>query len=202
MWGLGLVAGLEHPDRWGGLIDVPAGAGTSGPGARLCAVLAGCGEDQVAIRAAGILARRLVRAPRPRDAGPGWVPARDGAGHRRDRRDRRARGPVAGRGGAARVVLASRSGPAAAGAAALAAELAGPRHRGSAWWPAMPGRGPRPPGCWPAWTAAGPPLAAVLHAAGVMDDGVLDHLDAGRLAAVLAAKAAGAAYLDELTAGL
>ena len=42
----------------------------------------------------------------------------------------------------------------------------------------------------------------MFHAAGVLDDGVLDHLDAGRLAGVLAVKAAGAAYLDELTAGL
>ena len=54
-----------------------------------------------------------------------------------------------------------------------------------------------------AWIAAGAPrLAAVLHTAGVLDDGVLDGLDAGRLASVLAAKAGGAAHLDELTAGL
>ncbi|HEV3290604.1 MAG TPA: beta-ketoacyl synthase N-terminal-like domain-containing protein, partial [Streptosporangiaceae bacterium] len=48
----------------------------------------------------------------------------------------------------------------------------------------------------------GAPLRAVLHTAGVLDDGVLDRLDASRLAGVWAAKAAGAAYLDELTAGL
>ena len=41
-----------------------------------------------------------------------------------------------------------------------------------------------------------------LHTAGVLDDGVLDRLDAARLAAVLAAKAAAAGYLDELTGGL
>src|SRR5207342_236954 len=50
--------------------------------------------------------------------------------------------------------------------------------------------------------AGGPPLAAVMHTAGVLDDGVLDGLDAGRLATVLAAKAAGAAHLDELTRDL
>ena len=38
--------------------------------------------------------------------------------------------------------------------------------------------------------AGGPPLTAVIHAAGVLDDGVLDALDPARLAAVLAAKAA------------
>ena len=66
-WGMGRVVGLEHPDRWGGLIDVPPVLDER-TGARLCGVLAGCGEDQVAIRAAGVLARRLVRAPLPRAA--------------------------------------------------------------------------------------------------------------------------------------
>jgi acyl carrier protein len=52
-----------------------------------------------------------------------------------------------------------------------------------------------------AWiSAGGPRLAAVFHTAGGLDDGVLDGLDTPRLAGVLAAKAAGAAYLDELTA--
>jgi candicidin polyketide synthase FscD len=65
VWGLGRVAGLEHPDRWGGLVDVPPVLDEQAA-ARLGRVLAGCGEDQVAIRPAGILARRLVRAaPRP-----------------------------------------------------------------------------------------------------------------------------------------
>ena len=86
---------LEHPDRWGGLVDVPPVLDDRAV-ARLCGVLAGCGEDQVAIRPAGVLARRLVRAPLPRGAGRGWVPRGNGAGHRGDRGDRRARGPVAG----------------------------------------------------------------------------------------------------------
>src|SRR5712691_9821525 len=64
VWGLGLAAGLEHPDRWGGLVDVPA-AWDERVAARLCEVLAGCGEDLVAIRPSGILARRLIRAPQP-----------------------------------------------------------------------------------------------------------------------------------------
>jgi acyl carrier protein len=42
----------------------------------------------------------------------------------------------------------------------------------------------------------------VIHTAGVLDDGVLDGLTPARLAAVLGPKAAGAAHLDELTAGL
>ena len=70
---------------WGGLIDLPPVLDERAAG-RLCAVLAGCGEDQVAIRAAGILARRLVRAPLPergrQDMGAGaarcWSPAGPG----------------------------------------------------------------------------------------------------------------------------
>jgi hypothetical protein len=50
--------------------------------------------------------------------------------------------------------------------------------------------------------AGGPGLCAVLHAAGVLDDGVLDGLEVSRLAGVWVAKAAGAAWLDELTAEL
>jgi hypothetical protein len=50
VWGLGRVAALEHPDRWGGLIDLPAVLDEAAA-ARLRAVLAGRdGEDQVAIR--------------------------------------------------------------------------------------------------------------------------------------------------------
>jgi acyl carrier protein len=53
------------------------------------------------------------------------------------------------------------------------------------------------------WTASrGPALSAVMHTAGVLDDGVVDRLSAQRLETVLAAKAASAALLDELTAQL
>ncbi|MGW9040416.1 type I polyketide synthase, partial [Streptomyces sp. NPDC055721] len=63
VWGMGRVAALEHPDRWGGLIDLPAELDASALD-RMVAVLAGgTGEDQVAVRASGLLARRLVRAP-------------------------------------------------------------------------------------------------------------------------------------------
>jgi NADPH:quinone reductase-like Zn-dependent oxidoreductase len=110
-WAFGRVVALEHPDRWGGLIDLPRAWDARSAG-RLVAVLAGCGEDQVAIRAGGVLGRRLMRAPRPRPGGR-WLPGGSvlvtggtgGVG-----------GHVArwltGR-GTARLVLSSRSGPAA-----------------------------------------------------------------------------------------
>ncbi|MEW9534579.1 SDR family NAD(P)-dependent oxidoreductase, partial [Microbispora sp. NPDC049125] len=72
VWGLGRVVGLEHPERWGGLIDVPSQLDERA-GARLLSVLAAgtttsvpgsvlVGEDQVAVRASGVFVRRLVRA--------------------------------------------------------------------------------------------------------------------------------------------
>ncbi|GAA2529140.1 hypothetical protein Ahu01nite_091190 [Winogradskya humida] len=198
-WGLGRVVALEQPDRWGGLIDLPASFDERA-GARLVAVLAGCHEDQVAIRPAGILGRRLTRAPQAR-AGVEWTPGgtvliTGGTGA--------IGGHVAqwlADRGAARLVLASRSGPGAAGAAELAANVA------------LAGTGVRITAADSAVRADlaglidgiatdGPPLTSVMHTAGVLADGVLDGLDTERLATALAAKAAGAAHLDELTAEL
>ena len=199
VWGLGRVAALEHPGRWGGLVDVPPVLDERAA-ARLCGVLAGCGEDQVAIRGTGIVGRRLVPAPLPRDAEAAWVPrgtalVTGGTGA--------IGGHVArwlARRGAARVVLSSRTGPAAPGAAALAAQLA------------AAGATAQVIACDTAERASvaalldqislgGPPLTAVMHTAGAAQATPLDQTTVAELAAVAAAKAAGAAHLDELTAG-
>ncbi|WP_435303768.1 type I polyketide synthase [Streptomyces lavendulae] len=72
VWGLGLVAALERPRGWGGLVDLPADLDEAAA-ARLAGALAGRdGEDQIAIRTAGTYVRRLVRA-----ALPDGAPARD-----------------------------------------------------------------------------------------------------------------------------
>ncbi|MEU7723632.1 SDR family NAD(P)-dependent oxidoreductase [Streptomyces tibetensis] len=73
LWGLGRAAALEVPELWGGLVDLP-----ERPDARtfdrLAAVLAGTvTEDQVAIRASGVLGRRIVRTPAGA-APPAWRP--------------------------------------------------------------------------------------------------------------------------------
>ena len=124
VWGLGRVAALEYPDRWGGLVDVPPRLDRRA-GERLCALLGGAGEDQVAVREAGVLARRLVRAPLPDGGGEGWMPSgtvlvTGGTGALGGHVARWLAG-----GGAGQVVLAGRQGPGAPGAARLAAELAG-----------------------------------------------------------------------------
>ena len=73
-WGLGGILGLDQPDRWGGLVDLPPGTDAATAG-RLAAVLTGYdGEDQVALRPSGVFARRLVRAPASPPAGTRWRP--------------------------------------------------------------------------------------------------------------------------------
>lgn len=62
LWGLGRVLANEHPERWGGLIDLDDDAGDSAARRLLGALSAGDGEDQVALRGDGRLAARLVRA--------------------------------------------------------------------------------------------------------------------------------------------
>ncbi|WP_229398580.1 type I polyketide synthase, partial [Micromonospora okii] len=122
-WGLGRVVALEQPDRWGGLVDLPAGRLDRAAGDALLAVLTDGGHDQVAIRPQGVLERRLVPAAPP--AGTAWRPTgtvlvTGGTG---------ALGRHVARwllaNGAAEVVLASRRGPDAPDADELLAELAG-----------------------------------------------------------------------------
>ncbi|MDC8985476.1 type I polyketide synthase, partial [Mycobacterium marinum] len=65
VWGLGQSACLEHPTWWGGLVDLPVSP-TPQDFNRLQAILT-CqqSEDQLAIRAAGVSARRLHKASLP-----------------------------------------------------------------------------------------------------------------------------------------
>ncbi|MEV4483689.1 type I polyketide synthase [Micromonospora coxensis] len=199
LWGLGRVVALEHPERWGGLVDVPATLDAHGWDL-LCAALAGLdGEDQLAIDGATVLVRRLVRAP-------GGDPAADDPDHRGTTLVTGGTGALgaevarwlAAR-GAEHLLLVSRRGADAPGAADLVRELtdAGSRVTVAA--------------CDVADRAAlaklldevpaDVPLTAVVHAAGVLDDGVLDGLTADRIAGVLRPKVLGALHLHELTVG-
>ncbi|MEU4377024.1 type I polyketide synthase [Pseudonocardia alni] len=82
VWGLGRCVALEHPGRWGGLVDLPPDVpGSTVDPALLAAALSGTGgEDQLAVGAGGLRVRRLHRAA-PAAAGPAGGPAeRWGAG--------------------------------------------------------------------------------------------------------------------------
>ncbi|MGW4000276.1 SDR family NAD(P)-dependent oxidoreductase, partial [Amycolatopsis sp. NPDC004772] len=216
VWGLGRTAAMEHPQRWGGLIDLPATLDDRAR-TRLAAMLTGT-EDEVALRPSGIFARRLER--RPATPGPARqprvpMPATDAQGE--DRRSVAAgpgwqpRGTVLVTGGtgalgaqvarrlatagAERLILLSRRGPAAPGAANLERELT------------ALGCGVSIVACdaadRDALAAVLPDdLRAVVHAAGVLDDGVIDALTPERFDAVLRAKVTAAENLSALTGEL
>ncbi|MDX3187239.1 SDR family NAD(P)-dependent oxidoreductase [Streptomyces sp. MN03-5084-2B] len=190
VWGLGRVIALEYPDRWGGLVDVPAELDE--PAAtRLAAVLAGVGdEDQLAVRATGVLARRLERRPR---TGTGtWTPrgtvlVTGGTGALGAR--------VAwwlAENGAEHLVLTSRRGADAPGAAELTAGLTGLGARVSVVACDVADSGAV------AKLLAEYPPDAVVHAAGLDVPVPLPEVTPALFAQVLAGKVAGARHLDEL----
>ncbi|WP_405713889.1 type I polyketide synthase [Streptomyces xanthophaeus] len=204
IWGLGRVAALEHPQRWGGLIDLPETLDARAA-RRLGAVLAGLdGEDQIAVRDSAVYVRRLVPAP-VGSPDAGWQPAAahaDGTvlvtGGTGGRGSRTARWLAAA--GVRHLLLVGRRGPAAPGSAELVAEL---RALGAEATVVACDTAERD--ALAAVLAAVPaqhPLTAVVHAAGIVDDGVLDDLTPERLTAVHRAKALTALHLDELTRGL
>ena len=73
VWGLGQSVGLEHPQWWGGLIDLPDLA-TPHDVEQLHAILS-CPqpEDQLAIRPQGVSARRVREAPLPLERVRAWT---------------------------------------------------------------------------------------------------------------------------------
>uniref|UniRef100_UPI0019010F4F type I polyketide synthase n=1 Tax=Streptomyces sp. NRRL S-646 TaxID=1463917 RepID=UPI0019010F4F len=201
VWGLGRVAALEHSDRWGGLIDLPDVLDRRA-GDRLCALLARPdGEDQTAVRASGTYGRRLLRAPLAGATPPGesWRPRgtvliTGGTGAVGGHIARRLASL-----GAEHLLLTSRRGADAPGAAELTAELTelgagrvtlaacdvADRDALRELIDSIPEEHP---------------LDAVLHIAGSLDDGVIDALDPGRMHPVLRTKATAAVNLHELTA--
>ncbi|MGV4988014.1 alpha/beta fold hydrolase [Streptomyces sp. NRAIS4] len=63
LWGLAPTVSLEHPGLGGGIVDLPARPDERAL-TRWCAALSGrTGEEQLAVRPAGLFARRLVRSP-------------------------------------------------------------------------------------------------------------------------------------------
>ncbi|MGW7349554.1 SDR family NAD(P)-dependent oxidoreductase, partial [Streptomyces sp. NPDC054854] len=198
VWGLGRVAALEVPERWGGLVDLPEVWDERAMG-RLVGVLAGgaAGEDQVAVRSSGVFGRRLVRAAAVQ-GDPSWAPSgtvlvTGGTGALGGRVARWLAGA-----GAGRLVLSSRRGVEAPGAAELVAELSGLGVEVSVVACDAADRD----ALRALLAAEAETLTAVVHTAGVLDDGVLDALTPERFESVLRAKAVSALNLHELTVEL
>ncbi|MER8225919.1 type I polyketide synthase [Streptomyces sp. NPDC094143] len=195
VWGLGRVAALEYPDRWGGLVDLPStpDADTAG---LLAAALAASGEDQLALRAGRTFARRLREHPAPLPSVTGWkspgrVLVTGGTGA--------LGGHVArwlAERGAHEIVLAGRRGPDSPDAGRLVEEIrAAGAERVHVERCDMADRDSV------AALLARHRVDAVFHAAGVPDSTPIDEVDDAHLADVWSAKASGAVYLDELTRG-
>ncbi|MFI9162278.1 type I polyketide synthase [Kitasatospora aureofaciens] len=196
-WGLLRTARLELPGRFD-LIDVDHGGE-----ARLAAALA-CGEGQLAVRGDELLVPRLDRvAPAGLESEPGGAPAPFGTGTVLVTGATGGVGPAVVRHlvaehGVRHLLLLSRRGPAADGAAELLGELteAGAEVTLAAVDCADRARLAEVLEQLPS-TA---PLSAVLHLAGVVDDGPLERMSADRFDRVFTAKAESAWNLHELTA--
>ncbi|MFJ6988182.1 SDR family NAD(P)-dependent oxidoreductase, partial [Streptomyces sp. NPDC091389] len=208
LWGLGRVYGLDHPQHWGGLVDLPAGLDhVDGPvWKRVAEALTGADdEDQLAVRADGLHVRRMVRKPvaSTADTGDGPRPEARFAGTTLITGGTGALGAHLARRlaatGAEHLLLVSRRGADAPGATELAAELtaSGARVTLAACdvtdragladvLAAVPGDAP---------------LGTVVHAAGAEPpSAALGDTDLTDLRDVMSAKIAGAVHLDALLA--
>ncbi|MEU8294482.1 type I polyketide synthase [Streptomyces pseudogriseolus] len=195
VWGLGRVAALEHPDRWGGLIDLPP-TPDADTAALLTAALTSPDEDQLALRDGTLFVRRLREHPALPATATGWkspgrVLVTGGTGA--------LGGHVArwlAEQGAHEIVLTGRRGPDSPGVSPLVEEI---RAAGA--------ERVHVERCDMADRDAVAALLdrhrvdAVFHAAGVPDATPIDEVDDAHLADVWSAKALGAVHLDELTRG-
>ncbi|HUL78059.1 MAG TPA: SDR family NAD(P)-dependent oxidoreductase, partial [Vicinamibacteria bacterium] len=199
LWGLGKVVALEHPELHCTRIDLDPEARGGSVDALVEEILAGSPEDQVAIRGGERRVARLARRTPP----PVTLPSFRGDG------SFLITGGLGGLGllvarfmvehGARHVVLMGRRAP-SENALAVIRELEG---RGArvvvAQADVSSEEGVR--GVLTQIAGSLPPLRGVIHAAGVLDDGVLLQQNWSRFAKVMAPKVEGGWNLHRLTEG-
>ncbi|WP_328674186.1 type I polyketide synthase [Streptomyces sp. NBC_00328] len=196
VWGLVRAAQAENPGRFV-LLDTDGTEAT----ARVVAAAAAAGESELALRAGRSHVQRLA-APQPGHAVPlpwdatGTVLITGGTGGLSALVARH----LVTEHGVRHLVLASRRGPTAPGAAALRDELAALGTQVTVTACDVADRGALADVL--AAVPAAHPLTAVVHAAGVVDDGLVTSLTADRVAAVLRPKTDAAWHLHELTRDL
>ncbi|AGY58075.1 type I polyketide synthase [Gloeobacter kilaueensis] len=200
LWGLGRVIAQEHPELWGGLIDLdPAFDPEAAATALVTQLFSPDDEDQIALRGDARYVARLVR--QKVEGGESLSVRADGT--------YLITGGLGALGlqvarylverGARHLVLVGRNPPSVTAQTVLDELTAS----GATVSPVQADV-----------SIAGeveqllaeirqehPPIVGILHAAGVLDDGVIDKLDWSRFERVLAAKAAGAWHLHRLTQG-
>lgn len=199
------MVGLEHPARWGGLIDLPSsvdwlGRSSDRVARDFAAVLSGgLNEDQVAIREQSLFAPRLVRTPRAETGRAPWQPTGTVlvAGGTGVVGARVARWLV-GR-GAGHVVLVSRRGWEAPGAGELAADLAAAGARVSVESCDVTDRAALA-GLLARLASEGTPVCTAFHCAATIDLRPLAETSVDQLTEIVATKALGAQNLDALLA--
>ncbi|GAT67123.1 beta-ketoacyl synthase [Planomonospora sphaerica] len=208
LWGLGRIIGGEHPELWGGVVDL--GRSPRDPDGFAGVLRAVRGEDVVAVRDGEPSVPRLRRP----DGEPGGAPAAcrpDGT--------YLVTGGLGALGlevarwladrGARRIVLAGRTAlpprdrwddPADAGLAAKVAAVRALERRGvTVVTVALDVADARAAAAALSPAALGlPPIRGVVHAAGVVDDRVVRALDEASLRTVLRPKVDGALVLDAL----
>ncbi|MEU1824704.1 SDR family NAD(P)-dependent oxidoreductase [Streptomyces abikoensis] len=198
-WGLVRSAQTEHPDRFA-LIDLAAGAELDAVLPELPGLLA-AGDDQFVVRDGVVRVGRLARVAAEPDAPAAessWNPAgtvliTGGTGGLGGLLARH----LVAEHGVTHLLLASRRGPAAPGAAELVDELTALGAEVTVEACDMADRGAVERLL--AGVPSARPLTAVVHTAGVLDDGVITSLTPDRLSGVLRPKADAAWHLHELT---
>ncbi|MFD4137004.1 type I polyketide synthase [Streptomyces goshikiensis] len=201
VWGLVRSAQSEHPGRFVLVdTDVPA---AQVPGDVLAAALA-AREPQLALREGAPHAPRLARTPA--DAGtPTEPPSYDPEGTvlvtgATGTLGRLVARHLAAERGVRHLLLLSRRGDTAPGAAELTRELNA--LGAEVTWTACDAADREALAAALAAVPAAHPLRAVVHTAGVLDDGIIDSLTPERLDAVLRPKADAALHLHDLTRDL
>jgi acyl carrier protein len=199
LWGFGRVAALEHPETWGGLLDLsPAGSEDFEARVLVDELLAPDGESEIAFRGGARLVPRLVRRPVRADARLALDP--DGTylvvGGLGALGLHAARWLVAN--GVRRLVLASRRGMATPGAADVvrSLEASGATVIVSA---GDVSREEDVDSVLRQIAASGAPLRGVVHAAGVDARVPLADMTASNVRRMLASKLTGAWLLHDRT---
>jgi acyl transferase domain-containing protein/acyl-CoA synthetase (AMP-forming)/AMP-acid ligase II/acyl carrier protein len=197
LWGIGKVFALEHPERWGALIDLPAQPAAADFVSLVEELLARAGEDQVALRGAARHVARLESvllpdsmAPQLRADAAYWVTGGTGALGLKVARELVERG-------ARKLVLTSRRAP------STSVEATIQKFRGEGVDVRVMSADVSQPEevrrVLSAATAELAPIRGIVHAAGVIGQESLASLTPETLADVLRPKVAGALAIDAAT---